>query len=276
MSGFFSPAAAKMSMTSIGGDGPGHELSDRQVEVLVVRPVVVVFAKAALTAWKKPTSSLIASACSWGTARAKALESSVTACRKRLLPFSGSCAEDVLHRTRYGPQTFGGAAVEVRRVVEAVEHGRDDLVLLQHDGDGLLLRDTGLVTVPLGVAGEGLLELLGDARGSPRPGRPACPCRRGSRGRWPASGRGRASACPRTWCAGRGVEAGEPHVADDDHLERVFRVLEALGERLSRALLRMCCCHSGGSEAEPVITTLMAPLSSSSSCHSGRSLMIAL
>ena len=41
-----------------------------------------------------------------------------------------------------------------------------------------------------------------------------------------------------------------------------------------RRLLPICCCHSTGSEAEPDITILMAPLSSSSECQFGRSFMI--
>ena len=41
-----------------------------------------------------------------------------------------------------------------------------------------------------------------------------------------------------------------------------------------RALPPMCCCHSFGSEAAPVMTILMSPLLSSSLCHSGRSFTI--
>jgi hypothetical protein len=36
-----------------------------------------------------------------------------------------------------------------------------------------------------------------------------------------------------------------------------------------RGLLRMCCCQSAGSEAEPVITTLIAPSLSSSFAQAG-------
>ena len=50
--------------------------------------------------------------------------------------------------------------------------------------------------------------------------------------------------------------------------------------RLARASLpllpRMCFCQSTGSDAEPVITTLISPLVSSSSSHSGRSLTSSL
>ena len=41
-----------------------------------------------------------------------------------------------------------------------------------------------------------------------------------------------------------------------------------------RDLLRMCGCHSSGSDAEPVMTTLIAPASSPSPAHSGRSATI--
>ena len=41
-----------------------------------------------------------------------------------------------------------------------------------------------------------------------------------------------------------------------------------------RALLPICCCHSTGSLAAPVITIFTAPELSSSLCHSDRSLMI--
>ncbi len=36
MSGFLSPAAAKMSTISIGGDGSGDDLADREVEILAL------------------------------------------------------------------------------------------------------------------------------------------------------------------------------------------------------------------------------------------------
>ena len=38
-------------------------------------------------------------------------------------------------------------------------------------------------------------------------------------------------------CRDGRVEAGEPHVADDDDLERVLRILESLGERLAARLV---------------------------------------
>ena len=62
------------------------------------------------------------------------------------------------------------------------------------------------------------------------------------------------------------------------HMSRTMTILNgSLGslKRLAsssrRGLLRMCGCQSSGSDAEPVITILMMPLSSSSWCQSGRS-----
>jgi hypothetical protein len=42
------------------------------------------------------------------------------------------------------------------------------------------------------------------------------------------------------------------------------------------ALFRTCGCQALGSEAEPVITTLMTPVASSSECHCGRALFDSL
>ena len=68
----------------------------------------------------------------------------------------------------------------------------------------------------------------------------------------------------------RGVEPSEPHVAHEYDLEGDRRDLRKRVARASRrALLRMWGCQSVGSEAEPVITILIRPLSSSSSCQSG-------
>ena len=52
------------------------------------------------------------------------------------------------------------------------------------------------------------------------------------------------------------------------HMSRTMTILkgswivsEAIGEILpATALFRMCCCHSRGSEADPVITIFMNPL----------------
>ena len=65
------------------------------------------------------------------------------------------------------------------------------------------------------------------------------------------------------------------------HMSRTITILNgSFGSRKRsarssrRGLLRMCGCQSSGSDAEPVITTLSAPCSSSSPCQAGRSATI--
>ena len=69
----------------------------------------------------------------------------------------------------------------------------------------------------------------------------------------------------------RRVEARQPHVPHQHDFQRVARVTRNRWANPSRrALFLMWGCQSKGSEAEPVITTLMLPLASSSSSQSGR------
>ena len=49
----------------------------------------------------------------------------------------------------------------------------------------------------------------------------------------------------------------------------------AISSRRAFGRLPMCGCQAGGSEAAPVITTLIAPASSSSLCQCGRSFTMA-
>ena len=65
------------------------------------------------------------------------------------------------------------------------------------------------------------------------------------------------------------------------HMSRTITILNGsvgsrkrLASASRRGLLRMCGCQSSGSDAEPVITTLSAPWSSSSPCQAGRSATI--
>ena len=51
--------------------------------------------------------------------------------------------------------------------------------------------------------------------------------------------------------------------------------LKRRANRSRAALFRTCGCHSGGSDAEPVITTLILPFASSSLCQSGRKRVMA-
>ena len=78
MSGFFSPAAAKMSITSSDDHRPRDDLPDRVVQILVAacaRPACA-STSTARTAWKKPRRRGSRSASSCGTASANACDSS--------------------------------------------------------------------------------------------------------------------------------------------------------------------------------------------------------
>ena len=81
MSGFFSPAAAKMSITSSDDTALRDDLADRVVESLGPSlPLAgAFFVRTARTAWKNATSSRIRSASSCGTASANAFDNSLTA-----------------------------------------------------------------------------------------------------------------------------------------------------------------------------------------------------
>ena len=67
------------------------------------------------------------------------------------------------------------------------------------------------------------------------------------------------------------------------HISRTMTILngssgvfEAFGKFFTPALVRMCCCHSSGSEATARHDDLDDALFIISECHSGRSLMMAL
>ena len=90
MSGFFIPAASKMSMTC----SVTRALSITWRIVVAISSLVLPasfvsnFTNRAFTAWKKATSSFTSIAWSCGMAIAKALERAVTSLMKRFLPFS--------------------------------------------------------------------------------------------------------------------------------------------------------------------------------------------
>jgi len=75
---------------------------------------------------------------------------------------------------------------------------------------------------------------------------------------------------------GGGVETGEPHVADDDDLQRIVGFLARSFSLLRTSFGFRCGWNAAGSVADPVITTLMRPASGSSLCQSGRSATILL
>ncbi|MBT9138899.1 MAG: hypothetical protein DDT31_01478 [Syntrophomonadaceae bacterium] len=88
-SGFFNPAALKISTTSSVAIALDTICLIAESNCSSLFPVViVVLAKDALTAWKKPTSSRIFSAASFGTANANACESPVTYFSNLSLPSS--------------------------------------------------------------------------------------------------------------------------------------------------------------------------------------------
>ena len=239
MSGFFSPAAAKMSITS-------SEATARETICRMAWSSSSGLRRSSLSALGQdrpapPGRSRrrrgCASASSWGTARAKALDSSVTALSSRFLP--SSCA-----------RTCSWAA------------GSSDRRCLWVAG-----RPGGPVEAVEDAAGRSRTSPA--SRPRPRPGRwPSAPGRR-SRCRSasaclqlvgqaeivhhqaaglvlehpvdPGDGLHQPVAAHRLVHvhgvqAGR-VEAGQPHVAHDDHLERVLRVLEPLGQFLAARLV---------------------------------------
>ncbi len=225
MSGFFRPAAAKMSTTSSDDHGLRDDLADGVVEVLVGLAArrASLLASTARTAWKKPTSSRMRSASSCGTASANACESSrhgaaaAAPCRPPGARMCSCAAGSSDSRSC-------GVPVDPGRPVEAVEQAAADLVLLEHHGDGLVLVDRGLAgAAALGVGRQRLLQLVGEAEvvddqaaglvlehavdARDRLHQPVAAHRLVDVHRVQA----------------RGVEAGQPHVAHDHELERVRR-----------------------------------------------------
>src|SRR5208282_3724873 len=181
---------------------------------------------------------------------------------------------DMVHRGADDADPGGGVVAENGRVVEAVEHAHDDFVLLQHLGDGLGLVDSDLATVAAGVVREGLLELVGQADVIDHQAAGLVP----EHAVDPGDRLHQSVAAHRLVGVHRvqagGVEAGQPHIPDDHQPERVVGVLEPLGQGLTAGFVADVLLHSSLSAAEPVMTTLIAPRLSSSSCHCGRSFMI--
>jgi hypothetical protein len=117
-----------------------------------------------------------------------------------------------------------------------MEHGPDDLVLLQHDGDGLVFVNTRLVLIGLGILREGVLEILGNAdvvhdKAGGFVAKDAIDA---------GDGLHQAVAAHRLVHihgvhAGR-IEAGQPHIADNHEFERIARVLSPLRHKLAAGL----------------------------------------
>ncbi|EXI72988.1 MAG: hypothetical protein AW07_02920 [Candidatus Accumulibacter sp. SK-11] len=145
--------------------------------------------------------------------------------------------QDVLLRERQQAQPLLRRAGRPVRPVETVEEAAADLVLLQHHGDRFVLvqrRAPGATA--LGVRRQRLLQLLREAQvvhhqpAGLVPEHAVDTCDRLHQ------------TVPTHWLVdvhgmqARRVEAGEPHVAHEDELERVLRVAEAIGQRLAPRL----------------------------------------
>ena len=223
MSGFFRPAAEKMSTTS----------SDTMARDTIWRIAwsrssasrwasASPFAIAALTVWKNATSSRMAIALSCVAARANARESCVTASDSP--GFAILLLRDVV--LGIGQQTHSIPRIALPlRPVKTVEQAAANLILLDHHVDRLFRIDGRVsLAAALGVDGEGIAELLGQpqvihhqpARLVPEHSRLT-----------------RAMACISPWPAhrlvhvhgveARRIEARQPHITHDHDLERIIR-----------------------------------------------------
>ena len=230
MSGFFSPAAAKMSITSSGA-ATAFDTNCRMAwsSSSSDLPLGLAFTSAARTAWKNATSSRMRFASSWAAHRANACDSSLTAWQYRDLPSSWarmcSCAGGssasrcagvpVVHFDQSNPCnmpqqtsyfssiTATASSVSMRGLPLAAALGVGGQRLLQLVGQPQVIdhQPARLVAEHAVDAGDGLHQ-------------PVAPHRLVQVHRVQAGG----------------VEPGEPHVADDHDLERVVGVLEPLGQ----------------------------------------------
>ena len=175
-------------------------------------------------------------ASSLGTASAKAWDSSVTARRRRSLAVGLS--QDVFLRRGEQGQSLAWPSRDPVRPVEAVEEAAADLVLFQHEGNRLTLFDRGFPgSAALGVAGERALELVREAEVvHHQTARLVAeyPVHAGN-GLHEAVAPHRLVHVHRV--KARRIEARQPHVADEDDLERIARIPEPLGQRLAPGLV---------------------------------------
>ena len=141
--------------------------------------------------------------------------------------------EDVLLSRRQERQPLSRCTRGPLRPVEPMEERRDNLVLLQHERDGLLLVDgRPPLAVTLRVVLQRLLQLVCEAEVVHDESAGFVvedPVHTRDGLHQPMAAHGlvhihRVQA--------RGVEAGQPHVPDDHDLERVLLVLEALRQPL--------------------------------------------
>ena len=176
----------------------------------------------------------------------------------------------MFHRIGNDPLAFARASSEIIGPVEAFEHRADDLVLLQHHSDGFSLVYCGLtLTAGFSVGrqrfpqGFGHTEIVHHQAAGLIPEDPVDP----------GNGLHQGVAFHgliQVHGVQRGdIEAGQPHIAHNDHSQRVIRVLEALFDLFALGFGADVRLPVRGSEAEPVMTTLITLARSSSSCHPG-------
>src|SRR3989344_4663288 len=139
--------------------------------------------------------------------------------------------EDMLLRLQNDAELLVGVGREVPVIIKVVEHLLHYFVLLNHHLDGLLLCDSRVALAPaLRIGGERLLQVSSEADVVHNK----------------ATGLVLVDAIhPRDGLheivpthefvyvhrvEARHIKAGKPHVADDNHLERATRILEAVGE----------------------------------------------
>src|SRR5450759_4244676 len=268
------PAVAKMSITS-------SEATARATiwriawssSSSVRRSPGVPFAKTARTAWKKPTSSRISSAASCGTASANACESSVTDRRSRALPSSWarmcSCAAGSTdNRSPADPEIQGDQSNRWKRPQQtsylpsmsatasvwsiAVRPVPPLSVYVARAALSSSARPRSSTTRPPGLSRKTrFTRAIGCIRPCPRIGLSTYIV-------WRLGASNPVSHMTRTMTIRNGSDGSRKRPA------RTSR----------RGLLRMCGCMPSGSDAEPVMTTLIEPPSSPSPCHSGRSATI--
>ncbi len=146
--------------------------------------------------------------------------------------------QNMLLRRREDGQPLPRTAALPRRPVKAVEDSTADLVALQHDRYGLFLVDGGLtLAAALCVVRQGILKLVGKTKIIHH------------KTAWlvlehpvyPRDGLHQSMAPHRLVYVhrmeARRVKTRQPHVADDHHLERLLRVLEALCQFLAARLV---------------------------------------
>ena len=176
MSGFFSPAAAKMSTTS--SETIALETICRMAwssSSSVLRSPGALLARTDRTAWKN--ADIIADAQRFLDAarhRAKAWESSVTAPKQSVLAVL--LGQDMLLAA--GSNESRSSALPVVQIDQSKpwKSPQADLVFLQHERDGLCLVDGRLArAAAFRIGRQRLLQFMGQAPGNPPPGRPACP-----------------------------------------------------------------------------------------------------